>query len=87
MGPVYAARAGYGEDWVALFMSAGILGGAVLQWPLGVLSDRGDRRKVLAIAASYIVIASAVSLVGLVVVFAVTGLWDFLRDVGGGGTC
>jgi MFS family permease len=52
MGPVYAARAGCGEDWVALFMSAGILGGAVLQWPLGVLSDRGDRRKVLAIAAS-----------------------------------
>jgi MFS family permease len=52
MGPVYASRAGYGEDWVALFMSAGILGGAVLQWPLGVLSDRGDRRKALAIAAS-----------------------------------
>ncbi|NMG29488.1 MFS transporter [Aromatoleum evansii] len=52
MGPVYAARAGAGEQWVPLFMSAGILGGALLQWPLGVLSDRIDRRKALAIAAA-----------------------------------
>lgn len=52
MGPVYAARAGHGEHWVALFMSAGIVGGALLQWPLGVLSDRLDRRTALAIAAS-----------------------------------
>lgn len=52
MGPVYASRAGAGEQWVPLFMSAGILGGALLQWPLGVLSDRIDRRKALAIAAA-----------------------------------
>jgi MFS family permease len=64
MGPVYAARAGYGEDWVALFMSAGILGGAVLQWPLGVLSDRGDRRKVLAIAASLAALSALPLLAG-----------------------
>jgi len=51
MGPVYAARAGHAGDWVAWFMSAGILGGALLQWPLGVLSDRGDRRVTLAIVA------------------------------------
>lgn len=53
MGPVYASRTGYGNDWIALFMSAGILGGALLQWPLGVLSDRGDRRTALAVAASF----------------------------------
>jgi len=52
MGPVYASRAGHSGEWVALFMSAGILGGALLQWPLGVLSDRLDRRTALAIAAS-----------------------------------
>lgn len=52
MGPVYASRAGHGDGWVALFMSAGILGGALLQWPLGALSDRIDRRLALAIAAS-----------------------------------
>ena len=51
MGPVFASRAGYGEHWVAMFMSAGILGGALLQWPLGALSDRGDRRTTLALAA------------------------------------
>lgn len=64
MGPVYAARAGYGEDWVALFMSAGIVGGAVLQWPLGVLSDRGDRRKALAIAASLAALSALPLLAG-----------------------
>jgi MFS family permease len=64
MAPVYASRAGHGEDWVALFMSAGILGGAVLQWPLGLLSDRGDRRKVLATAASLAALSALPLLAG-----------------------
>ncbi|MCB1773029.1 MAG: MFS transporter [Gammaproteobacteria bacterium] len=32
---------------IALLMSTTILGGALLQWPIGHLSDRHDRRKVL----------------------------------------
>lgn len=64
MGPIYASRAGHGEEWVALFMSAGILGGALLQWPLGVLSDRGDRRKALAIAASLAAVSALPLLAG-----------------------
>nr|NMG00556.1 MFS transporter [Aromatoleum toluolicum] len=63
MGPVYASRAGYGDTWIALFMSASILGGALLQWPLGVLSDRGDRRKVLAVTASLAALSAAPLLV------------------------
>ncbi len=51
MAPVYASRAGFGEDWIAWFMSGGILGGALLQWPLGAVSDRVDRRLALASAA------------------------------------
>ncbi len=51
MGPVYAARIGLSEGDVALFMSAGIVGGALLQWPLGAFSDSRDRRAALAIAA------------------------------------
>lgn len=44
MGPIYAQNAGFGEAGVALFMSGIIFGGALLQWPLGHLSDRHDRR-------------------------------------------
>ncbi len=64
MGPVYASRAGYGEGWIASFMSAGILGGALLQWPLGALSDRVDRRLALAIAASLAVLSALPLLAG-----------------------
>lgn len=50
LGPVYAARLGMGVDQVAVFMTVTILGGAVLQWPVGRLSDSGDRRRTLALA-------------------------------------
>lgn len=50
MGPLYASEIGFDTAGVATFMSAGIVGGAVLQLPLGWLSDRLDRRWVLIIA-------------------------------------
>jgi MFS family permease len=52
LGPVYAARLGLRIDEVATFMSITIIGGALLQWPIGRLSDSGDRRKTLALACS-----------------------------------
>jgi len=48
MGAVFAQRVGMHEAGVAAFMSATIIGGALLQWPIGQLSDRRDRRLVLA---------------------------------------
>ncbi|MDD3763739.1 MAG: MFS transporter [Nevskiales bacterium] len=48
MGPVLAQRLGLGAVGVAGFMTAAILGGAALQWPIGRWSDRHDRRFVLA---------------------------------------
>ena len=48
MGAVFAQRVGMNEAGVASFMSATIIGGALLQWPVGQLSDRRDRRLVLA---------------------------------------
>jgi MFS family permease len=50
MGPVYAAEAGLSVREISLFMSAMLLGGIVLQWPVGRLSDSLDRRKVIALA-------------------------------------
>ncbi|MCP4073838.1 MAG: MFS transporter [Hyphomicrobiales bacterium] len=50
VGPVYAQSIGMSIASVATFMSAGIFGGAVLQYPLGWLSDKYGRREVLIIA-------------------------------------
>ena len=50
VGPLYAQSIGLSITSVATFMSAGIVGGAVLQYPLGMLSDRLDRRIALLIA-------------------------------------
>lgn len=50
IGPLYASRIGLDLEGVAYFMAAGIIGGAVLQFPLGILSDRWDRRWVLIFA-------------------------------------
>lgn len=47
IGPLYAEGIGLSITNVAVFMSVGIFGGAVLQYPLGYLSDRFDRRTVL----------------------------------------
>jgi MFS family permease len=47
LGPLFALHAGLSREGIAAFMSAGILGGAVLQLPIGLLSDRHDRRRVL----------------------------------------
>lgn len=51
MAPLYAARLGYDAGGVALLMTATIVGGALLQLPLGRYSDRHDRRHALAFAA------------------------------------
>ncbi|WGF87150.1 MFS transporter [Marinivivus vitaminiproducens] len=65
LGAIYAQRLGFSLGEVALFMSAGILGGAVGQMPLGRLSDRMDRRRVIA--------AAAVAAAGLGLALAIAG--------------
>ncbi len=57
IGPLYAEGIGLGISDVATFMSAGIVGGAVLQFPLGYLSDRYDRRTILLIVTMFAVAA------------------------------
>ena len=47
LGAVYIQRIGMELSQVALFMSCVIAGGVALQYPLGILSDRFDRRLVL----------------------------------------
>ena len=47
MAPVYASLSGFDATGVGLMMSSAILGGALLQWPIGIYSDKHDRRLVL----------------------------------------
>lgn len=48
LAPVYARHIGFDNNGVSTYMLLGILGGALMQWPLGYLSDRIDRRLALA---------------------------------------
>ena len=51
LGAVYAGRMGMDTGQIAGFVSLVIVAGALFQWPLGMLSDRLDRRLALAIIA------------------------------------
>ena len=48
LGAVYGARIGISTTEIALMMSLTVIAGAVMQLPVGRLSDRTDRRFVLA---------------------------------------
>lgn len=65
LGAVYARRLGMDLSGVAAFMSIVIFGGVALQWPLGLLSDRFDRRRVIVSAFAGALAASlGIALVG-----------------------
>ena len=58
MGPVYATRLGLAVDRLSFFIAAALFGGLILQWPIGWLSDRFDRRKVI-VAVAWIAAGAA----------------------------
>ena len=67
IGPIFVSRIGYDVSVVSAFMISVILGGAVSQWPLGMLSDKIDRRFVIAGSSFFVAIAAgSISLYGAV---------------------
>jgi MFS family permease len=50
LAPVFAGKVGLDTQGIAVFMSLCILGGGLMQWPMGWLSDHFDRRIVLTLA-------------------------------------
>ena len=60
MGPVFATEIGLPVDRTALFIAAALFGGLILQWPIGWLSDRFDRRRVI-VVATWIATGSSVA--------------------------
>lgn len=61
LGPVFAAGIGLSKSGISGFMALTILGGILLMWPVGKLSDRYDRRLVLMWACLATAIASLVA--------------------------
>jgi MFS family permease len=79
LGAVYARQIGLPIPEIALMMASAVLGGSLIQFPLGRLSDRMDRRKVLvAVCVGAIIVAVLIValrprtpelVIGLIVVF------------------
>jgi MFS family permease len=65
LGPVFAQRRDLDTGGVAVFMASGTLGGLLMAWPLGWLSDRLDRRLVI-IGAAATATASLFTMMALV---------------------
>ncbi len=59
--PLYAATRGMPTAEVGTYMSVTIAGGMALQWPLGRLSDRIDRRLALALISGIAALAALVN--------------------------
>ena len=48
LGPLFASAEGRGESFIAAFMGLAVIGGALVAYPIGLVSDRLDRRRVIA---------------------------------------
>jgi MFS family permease len=65
MGPVYARLSGLGTAGVARFMAVSILAGVLTQYPVGRLSDRMDRRTMIAgVCALATIVAGSIVFLG-----------------------
>lgn len=58
LGPVFAVQTGFSSGEVGTFMGAAVLGGLFLQYLIGRLSDRFDRRRVIMVVALLVAFAS-----------------------------
>jgi MFS family permease len=58
IAPVYLGGVGQSTDGIAWLLASMQIGSLLLQWPLGWLSDRVDRRIVIAIASGAVALAS-----------------------------
>ena len=58
MGPVYAHLRGFDNAGVATFMAVSILAAVLTQYPVGRLSDRMDRRTVIAVVCTIVTLVA-----------------------------
>lgn len=79
LGAIFAEQIGFSIFEVSLFMGSVILGGLLLQWPIGRISDRYDRRSVLLVIL-LLVVASCGA--GLVILLLMAEAFPLLLGVG-----
>jgi MFS family permease len=65
LGPVFASAVGFDSEGVAAFMGMTVLGGVVMLWPVGRLSDRYPRRSVLALACALAAVGAGLTAVAV----------------------
>ncbi len=70
LAPVFAERSGLRAGGVASFITAAIVGAALVQWPVGRLADHRDRRHIMLVA-----VAVAIAAQGALVWFAKSDAW------------
>ncbi|MDP3816512.1 MFS transporter [Pseudomonas sp.] len=58
LAPLYGTRMGLSTEQVGLFMGCSILAGLLVQWPLGWLSDRHDRVRLINTCALLLTLAA-----------------------------
>lgn len=75
---IFASQITGNTDSAAWYMTSGVIGGALCQWPLGILSDRLDRRRILA------AVALGAGLVSVAIVLVGANLSEFSLMVIGG---
>ena len=63
MGAVYARQKGLSVEDVSIFMACFLFGGLLFQWPLGLLSDRIERRRVMAGMAATAVVLTLLAVI------------------------
>ncbi|HLW25966.1 MAG TPA: MFS transporter [Steroidobacteraceae bacterium] len=81
VGPLFGERIGFDQPHIVLLMACVSLGGLVLQWPIGYLSDKIDRLYaliglglgILLVAAALSTVSHATLFVLLLLLFAVFG--------------
>ncbi len=73
LGAVYATKTGMEPGLVGVFMAASLVGAAATQYPLGYLSDRFPRRRVILAAATAAVVFATIA-----AVVDPTGPWLFV---------
>jgi MFS family permease len=74
LSPVYAEEIGMSVADIVTFVSVGIVGGAIIQYPLGYLSDLWDRRMVLLLSTS----GALLSALGIVFLAGTNPLANFV---------
>ncbi len=84
VGPMYGTAIGLTAGEIAILMAALQGGNLAIQWPLGWLSDRMDRRYVIA-GASLAVVATSAAILGagetaLLLLVFLFGLWGGLAE-------